>query len=479
MAYVVHENQLQEVFRDLKAENPWVPDDTLLAFIVNNPDMQIMKSGKIWDTQKISDYLSDKTDEELNDIFWVTTDEWWNVVSNDKAGPTKEEKIDYSNQFDTNEYKSIWDKWMKNFDITNPAIDNLKIIASTYDTLLKKKDEITSKYDSWLWQDKEVYKQKLDAINEALAYAENSKELWDALWVIKENWMTDWDKAMERKTTSLINDMVKHRWSQMNNWNNQFQNWLYWDFRNSWFARFMDPTWDIEISAYEYDYNKKNKDKWWNNKQPEKNNNEKQPDLMEQIKNKETSADKMAFWEDVKSNEYVDKRNKILALHLFQNWIKTEEDIDKYLSQYPSYNNAKQERKDNTKKILSEKVNNIKSIWPVKEKEVKKSEDVNNNDVKWAVNENKNVGKKFDKEIKLTRPGSNWLPDMDTSINWIEEEKDDSLIYDKNWNPVWSKAKNKDTKKETKKETKKPTMKDAINIVKSSPTIKSLLKAKK
>jgi hypothetical protein len=31
---------------------------------------------------------------------------------------------------------------------------------------------------------------------------------------------------------------------------------------------------------------------------------------------------------------------------------------------------------------LSDKVNNIKSIGPIKEKEVKKSEDINNKDVK-------------------------------------------------------------------------------------------------
>jgi hypothetical protein len=37
---------------------------------------------------------------------------------------------------------------MKGYDITNPAIDNLKLIANTYDTLLKEKDKITSKYDS-------------------------------------------------------------------------------------------------------------------------------------------------------------------------------------------------------------------------------------------------------------------------------------------------------------------------------------------
>lgn len=483
MAYVIHPNQLSQLFKDAKAENPNVDPEVLIAYILQNPDIEIMRSDKAWDTQTIIDraaWLNEaERDDLLAEAFNVNIDNEWNIKDkSDEPELTKEEKINYSNKWDTNEYKSIWDKWMKGYDITNPAIDNLKLIANTYDALLKEKDKITSKYDSWLWQDKEVYQQKLKAINDALEYAENSQELWEALWVIKENWMSDWDRAFARKTKSLINDMVKHRWSQMNNWNNQFSNWLYWDYRNSGFARFMDPTSDILYSAYEYDYNKKNKDNNENNITEEKewdkehwtNNKEKKQSLEEQIKDKKQTADKMSFWEDVKNQEYIDKRNKILALHLWQNWIKSEEDIDKYLSQYPSYKNAKQEWKDNTKKVLSDKVNNIKSIGPVKEKEVKKSEEINNKDVKWAVNENK----KKDDTLMYDKNGnavwSKWTPSNDDSINWVEDE----YIYDKNWNKVWSKApdnKKTDKKKEEKKK-EKPT------FLGWSPVINGLLNIK-
>lgn len=484
MAYVIHPNQLSQLFKDAKAENPNVDPEILIAYILQNPDIEIMRSDKAWDTQTIIDraaWLNDaERDDLLAEAFNVNIDNEWNIKDkSDEPELTKEEKINYSNKWDTNEYKSIWDKWMKNYDITNPAIDNLKLIANTYDTLLKEKDKITSKYDSWLWQDKEVYQQKLKAINDALEYAENSQELWEALWVIKENWMSDWDRAFARKTKSLINDMVKHRWSQMNNWNNQFSNWLYWDYRNSGFARFMDPTSDILYSAYEYDYNKKNKnnnenniteEKEWN-KEPWTNNKEKKQSLEERLKDKKQTADKMSFWEDVKSQEYIDKRNKILALHLWQNWIKSEEDIDKYLSQYPSYKNAKQEWKDNTKKVLSDKVNNIKSIGPVKEKEVKKSEEINNKDVKWAVNENKKKDDTLMYDKNWNAVWSKWVPSNDDSINWVEDE----YIYDKNWNKVWSKApdnKKTDKKKEEKKK-EKPT------FLGWSPVINGLLNINK
>lgn len=491
MAYVIHPNQLSQLFKDAKAENPNVDPEVLIAYILQNPDIEIMKSSKVWDTESIIDWAAWLNEAERDDLlaeaFDVKIDSVWNIQDkSDEPELTKEEKIDYSNKWDTNEYKGIRDKWMKNYDITNPAIDNLKIIANTYDALLKEKDKITSKYDSWLWQDKEVYQQKLKAINDALEYAENSQELWEALWVIKENWMSDWDRAFARKTKSIINDMVKHRWSQMNNWNNQFSNWLYWDYRNSGFARFIDPTSDILYSAYEYDYNKKQKEnnnKWedthWtdtkDNSQKDNKKENKENDFIEKLKGKEETTDKMSFGDDIsKSSDpqwYLEKRNKRLAMHLWLNWIRTEEDIDKYLSQYPSYKNAKQEWRDNTKKVLNAKVNNIKSIGPVKKEDVKKSEEINDKDVKWAINENKKKDDTLLYDKNWNAVWSKWVPSNDDSINWVEDE----YIYDKNWNKVWSKAKT-EKKTEKKKEEKK---KETPKFLGNSPVINGLLNINK
>ena len=185
-------------------------------------------------------------------------------------------------------------------------------------------------------------------------------------------------------------------------------------------------------------------------------------------------------------------------MHLQQNWITDREAINKYLEQYDSWKNAKKEWKDNT---LNNLTNMIKE--QNKNDKTQNNSDIKKEENKWEnkTNDKENKSVKID-NVKVRKPGGNWLPDMDSSINWIEEEVDENLIYDKNWNPIWSKAKtntkysskeeeaaakekkkndnaskyNKDEQKETKKKNKKESVKNAL---KNSPTITWLLKAKK
>jgi hypothetical protein len=46
MAYVIHPNQLSQLFKDAKAENPNVDPEILIAYILQNPDIEIMRSDK-------------------------------------------------------------------------------------------------------------------------------------------------------------------------------------------------------------------------------------------------------------------------------------------------------------------------------------------------------------------------------------------------------------------------------------------------
>lgn len=96
------------------------------------------------------------------------------------------------------------------------------------------------------------------------------------------------------------------------------------------------------------------------------------------------------------------------------------------------------------------------------------SDKLDNNTDKKSDNKKSSNNKK--NNVDIWKPWSNWLPDNYSSINWVEEEKDDNLIYDKNWNPVWTKVKN-NKKKDDKKKIEK--------VSKSSPTILNLIKGKK
>ena len=73
----------------------------------------------------------------------------------------------------------------------------------------------------------------------------------------------------------------------------------------------------------------------------------------------------MVFWDDVAwvwGEEYVDGRNNKLATALKLKWIKSKEDINKFLNQYPSRKNAKDEWKKKTLKSLVEKIGNIETL---------------------------------------------------------------------------------------------------------------------
>ena len=476
MAYIVHENQLQQMLEDLRQENPWVSDDALLSFIVNNPDIQIMKSGKIWDTQKITDYVLWKTEEELNEIFWMNTDEWWNVIDS-KPKPTKEEKIDYSKQFDDNEYTKIWEDGIKWFDETEPFMSNAEKVATAYRKLRDEKNRITDEYDSWQGWDSDAYMQKIKSISNAMWQAENSPEFKYLVNHVKENWVTWEDKNFSPIVSTTLTDMAYHNWSLFwlkpakGTWW-RVSNWLLWDVSNSWLVRFMQwvtPQKENSLESLPEIYsesNKKineiiNKNKWKSNSKAEDVKNDNKNDIsvnwpfkpMNPTDGKAT--DEMSFGDDVKwagGSQYLDERNKSLALHLKMKWIETPEEIDAYLSKYPSWQNAKQEWKDNTLWILSDKISNMK-WWLVSwKKEENTDDEVKDETKEWR------KGKSI--EIKdRERLSDRRAPDNDSSINWIEEstaepmyddkwnivgtQRSEAYLYDKSWKPIWSKKSDK------------------------------------
>lgn len=477
MAYIIHENQLQQVLEDLRQENPWVDDWTLIAFIAQNPDIQIMNSGKIWDTQKISDYISWKTEDELSNIFWVGSDEEWNIVKDDKPKATKEEKIDYSKQFDDNEYTKIWKDGIKWFDETEPFMSNAEKVATAYRKLRDEKNRITDEYDSWQGWDRDAYMQKIKSISNAMWQAENSPEFKYLVNHVKENWVTWEDRNFSPIVSTTLTDMAYHNWSLF--WLNpakdtwwRVSNWLLWDVSNSWLVRFMQWVTPQDKNSLESlpeiysESNKKineiiNKNKWKSNSKTEdvKNDNKNNISVNWPFKptnpTDEKATDEMSFGDDVKwagGSQYLDERNKSLALHLKMKWIETPEEIDAYLSKYPSWQNAKQEWKDNTLWILSDKISNMQ-WWLVSwKKEENTDDEVKDETKEWR--KGKSIEIKDRKRLSDKR-----APDNDSSINWIEEsiaepmyddkwniigtQRSEAYLYDKSWKPIWSKKSDK------------------------------------
>ena len=318
------------------------------------------------------------------------------------------------------------DWWMKT------GQEKLDTLVSTYNAILEKTRQLVDDKNSWYWLTGEWAKAFNDELNwykEQLRAIEQSPEFEQLMVDLAEGWTGRllWDNwilsANDNQTLRLI---ASWKWSQMFEDKNRRKNWKD-SFSTTWFAKFLKelsrPAWvlwwvawsifwweDAQDIAKEYLKNKWNKktdtskkeEEWW----------------MSYIWD-DSVTDEMKFGDDVESQRYVDWRDTTLAMHLSEKWITSKKDIDKYLSKYPSWQNAKQEWKDNT---LANLENKVKELTP------KKEEKKSNEKLEWVWKPDYNK-KIFD-----------FKPDNDSPLNW---EEDDNIyvetMYDENGNPVWSK----------------------------------------
>jgi len=267
MAYVIHENQLKDILNDAMAENPWVSKADIIKWLRDNRDIKIMASDKYWDTQSVQDYLENKTEDEIDEIFWALEDEKWNPITTsedtESSKPTKQEKIDYANKYNANEYSKIWNNSIKWFDETLPLMENAEKVADAYEKLWDKKNELTSLYNSWQSWDPEVYQAKLDQVNQALEDAENSEEFKWIVDAIRENWWASTeDSLLHPIVNATLEQMAVHYWSRM--WHEKwasFTNTLVWDLANSSFNKFTGWKYSLSSLPEVYDMYNKGKDK--------------------------------------------------------------------------------------------------------------------------------------------------------------------------------------------------------------------------
>lgn len=527
------QKELKQVIQDWMAKNPDAWADGIIAYLLAQDNIYVAEGNSLSDIKPIQKVYEENPNIILS--YWnLTTDNEWNLqeIAEDKSlskdDLTKEERLNLSTSVDKNEYSDIWDKVVKWYDEFKPVKENAELIADTYRELIDKKNELTSMYDSWDSASKEIYKKKLDAINEALANAENSEEFKNVVEEIRRSPLAWYRSAFNPVISSTLFDMAGHRWSETLNSNDSFSNWVFWDVANSPFARWMNVT-NLTFSLnklpeiydkYNFDESKnlkssdehssgweEEKTSGWETKTEttNKNNISISGSPLKPTKiTDEKVTDEMSFWDDVAWQwweEYLNKRNIALATHLKQKWIETPEEIEEYLSKYPSWKNAKQEWRDNTINNLTEKMATMK--WPEIKKDETKDETKKEKWENREANEDKDRLNKRLEEAKWTKDKAStrdvkdkkrlwddWQPDNDSSINWTEE-----LKTEKDWNDFWNEDQKNETKKqtvkrpekldvksakkETKTDTKKITKKDVekvINAAKSSPTIMNLLK---
>lgn len=464
--------------RNMEA-NPWIPFDAFLMEMWNRWDtidwapIQDIVNWRNWwyeDVKAKCEWASNSVDLSWHDEAIFSTEEPEPEMEEDK--------------------KTIYNS--RNYDA-------LKDFVEKYNALVKQKEEKLSEYNNFKWYNEKTWvidkgKQEIEDINTQLKEMEDWDEFKEILQSIKDYWL--WDKFYEDDSwlRAWVDNIMNKRWSAIEK-NNALKKFFLWSNMVSNTQKNMndlidDYLWwksntkkEKQLNPEFVEKNKDNEKLWPNFREKLKeqsNNNKKNKWWMSSIA-EETFTDSMKFWDDAAAIGwwYVDKRNNTLSMHLKERWLDTPEKIDQYLSKYPSWKNAKQEWKDNTLVNLTGMVKelnnkNIKNKWEDK------------NEIKEEVKSNKKEIKKEDKnnkDVKLWKPGSNWLPDMDSSINWVEEEKDDTLIYDKKWNPVWSKANIKDIKAEKKEEkkndNKKIKIKDIKKAIQKDPNVQKVVQNSK
>ena len=278
--------------------------------------------------------------ERWDTVWWlsipdiVNWKEWWyeNVKQACEVPQASTDFSEYDEDiFSTEEPKS--QKTISNSSNYDVARD----FISRYNNLVKEKQDLLYEFNNWKWYmpGSEKYNEfhtKLDQLNKELSDMEDWDELYNLMSSIKENWLWDkfWQSATDIKNTFA--DIVNKRWSSISG-----VEWMTWNSKVS--PNFKTLNWIVDQYL-----------EWrWTKPVNNKENNLKKPDVV----NEENSTDKMKFGQDVESQKYVNDRNKELWVLLANRWLISPEEIDNFLSQYDSWKNANQNDKNITLKNLS------------------------------------------------------------------------------------------------------------------------------
>lgn len=355
------------------------------------------------EAQKIADKENNASFQEL------VNDEWWD----DKTGQKKLEAF-------AEKYKKIL------WEARDYVIDNY-----------------SGEWLSWKWR--KNFLKELNWFNKQLEELENSDEFKRLMFDLSEywtwnpfdNWALNWDlnETLKIAATWAWSKMFKD-WETINNIVNAAKTSWVWQtidtfIKNWWWLSFIAPwtqllwlwanaiVWE-DASDIAKEYVKKNNITEDTFKTDEERESDKWSKFREKNPNVDIkkATDAMLFWDEAANSwvdNYINTRDDKLATLLKVKWAESPEEIDRFLSQYPSWQNAKQQWKDETLKRLSEKMSNVK--YDDFAKQVKDAK---------AKNESKEEKKVWD----------DWTPSNDDSINGVEKE---NTIYDENGKAIWVK----------------------------------------
>lgn len=435
------------MYRACKANDWWTPKEVFQELAAR---WATIKWIPVW----WEDWFDFK-DEDMDIIL-----SWWEPL----GGWNKRDLVEWEAWYD--EWKKTHDKdladkasfqdltkekwwWSKTWQ------EKLKIFADKYNKLLNEtRDYVLKKYSGeWLtWEWREEFLKELYKKETALKELENSNEFKNLMldlaeawtWNPFDNWVLNWElnETLKLAASWAWSEMFKDKETLSNivkagrtswvgkNIESFIKNWWWmsiipWGW-TVWWLYNMFAWEDAQDIAKEY-VNKNGLTRESLMSDEEKENNkwkklrEKNPNV-----NINKATDKMLFWDDAASSwidNYIDARDNTLATLLKVKWIESPEEIDKFLNQYPSWQNAKQKWKDETLKRLSEKVSNVKY-----------------DDVAKKVKASKTKKEDKKEEKREEKVWDNWTPSNDDSINGVEDESKTKKITDfLKWNKKISK----------------------------------------
>ena len=444
------EEFIDAIYRASKA-NPWWEPEEILQELSSR--WATIKWIPVW----WEDWFDFK-DEDMSKIL-----AWWEPL----GGWNKRDLVEWEAWYD--EWKETHDKdlldktsfqdltkekwwWSKTWQ------EKLKIFADKYNKLLNEtKDYVLDNYSGeWLtWEGREEFLKGLYKKQAALKELENSNEFKNLMldlaeawtWNPLDNWSLNWElnETLKLAASWAWSEMFKDKETLNNIVNAARTSWIWKSLdsyiKNWWRASLIGPwAWviwwlynmfgweDAQDIAKEY-VNKKGLTRESLMSDEEKENNkwkkfrEKNPNV--DIKK---TTDKMLFWDEAANSwvdNYINTRDDKLATLLKVKWAESPEEIDKFLSQYPSWQNAKQEWKDETLKRLTDKMSNVKYDDFAKQvKDVKAKKETKNKEE----SKNKEV---FDKDSWVWKEDKDWYwnPNNDSPINWVEDS--DKSHWDK------------------------------------------------
>jgi hypothetical protein len=392
--------------------------------------------------ETISKILDGSSLEDQELIEW---EYWYEEQQEEKKN--KEQK---NMTFDELSQQDDWDK-KTNWQKINSVVDR-------YEWILNDIKKLVDDNNSGQWLSDEAlaeYKQNFADKVQELKDIEESKAFSDLMELVAERgtWKILWDYWIASPRVNRILDYIANwYWDKIFSEEDRINNILAWA-TNTWFDNFWYAWWnmardpkDIANEFLAKKWNKKGWDKdknklwdlwtwydqdsdtetFWYKKRPK-------------MANKEI-ADGMSFGDDVAWKwwqDYIDERNKTLALHLKLRGLETPEQIDAYLNQYPNWKNARQEWKDNTTKVLSEQISKMTAKRDV-EKTAKENKD---KQIKEAIDEIKNNWHK----IYDQNPENNEYLLIDEEVKNIEDNKSRIQYLVDKWfrlNNEWYREKN-------------------------------------